>query len=71
MFMLAYLGELPIMGLPGCVMFHQTTIFDLVLPRILAGEKMQFEDIVTLSHGGLCLTCPECAFPRCHFGKNI
>jgi hypothetical protein len=71
MFMLAYLDELPIMGLPGCVMFHQTTIFDLVLPRILSGEKMQFEDIITLSHGGLCLICPECTYPKCHFGKGV
>ena len=70
-FMLAYLDELPIMGLPACVMFHKTTVFDLVLPRILAGEKIQSEDIVALSHGGLCLTCPQCLFPKCHFGKSV
>ena len=39
MFMLAYLGELPIMGLPGCVMYENATIFDLILPRVLAGER--------------------------------
>lgn len=71
MFMLAYLGDLPIMGLPGCVMFHKSTVFDLILPRVLAGEQIQMEDIVTLSHGGLCYTCSECTYPKCHFGKSI
>ena len=70
MFMLAYLDDLPIMGLPGCVMYHKSTIFDLVLPRILAGEDVKFEEIVALSHGGLCLICPECTYPKCHFGKS-
>ena len=69
MFMLAYLDDLPIMGLPGCVMYHKSTIFDLMLPRILAGEDVRFEEIVALSHGGLCLICPECTYPKCHFGK--
>ncbi len=71
MFMLAYLDDLPIMGLPGCVMYHKSTVFDLVLPRLLAGEQVQAEDIIALSHGGLCYTCPECTYPKCHFGKSI
>ena len=40
MFMLAYKGEIPIMGLPGCVMYARRTIFDLVLPRLVAGERL-------------------------------
>jgi molybdenum cofactor synthesis domain-containing protein len=70
MFMLAYLDNLPIMGLPGSVMYYETTIFDLILPRLLAGEKVQSEDIAALGHGGLCYTCPECTYPKCHFGKS-
>ncbi|HHX51150.1 MAG TPA: molybdopterin-binding protein, partial [Clostridia bacterium] len=54
MLMLAYLGDIPILGLPGCVMYHSTTVFDLVLPRILVGEKLSRKDIIQLGHGGLC-----------------
>jgi molybdenum cofactor synthesis domain-containing protein len=70
MFMLAYKGDTPIMGLPGCVMYSKRTIFDLALPRILAGERLQNEDFVTMGEGGLCLSCDVCTFPNCGFGKG-
>lgn len=70
MFMLAYIGDVPVLGLPGCVMYHHTSIFDLVLPRILAEEKLTREDIVRLAHGGLCVHCETCRFPDCGFGKG-
>jgi molybdenum cofactor synthesis domain-containing protein len=69
MFMLAYLGDVPIVGLPGCVMYHKTTIFDIILPRILAGDEITRQDIARLGHGGLCLECSDCRFPNCSFGK--
>ena len=72
MFLLAYYeGKIPIMGLPGCVMYARRTIFDLVLPRIMAGEKLTAADISTLGEGGLCLSCPVCTFPNCGFGKGV
>lgn len=70
MFLLAYLDSVPILGLPGCVMYNKTTVFDLVLPRVLAGEVISRSDLVRLGHGGLCLNCPTCTFPHCHFGKE-
>lgn len=70
MFLLAYLDEVPIMGLPGCVMYHQSSVFDLVLPRVLAGERLARRDLTSLGHGGLCLNCPECRYPVCPFGKG-
>ena len=70
MFMLAYLGHVPICGLPGCVMFNNVTIFDLILPRIFAGECISRQEIVTLGHGGLCDECADCRFPACSFGKS-
>ena len=71
MFLLAYAdGTIPIMGLPGCVMYAKRTIFDLVLPRVMAGEKLKAEDITILGEGGLCLSCPVCTFPNCGFGKG-
>ena len=69
MFMLAYLQDIPIMGLPGCVMYHEASIFDLVVPRILAGERITREDITSLGHGGMCLGCDDCQFPACGFGS--
>lgn len=70
MFLLAYYGkDIPIMGLPGCVMYAKRTIFDLVLPRIMAGEMLTKEDFEVLGEGGLCLSCPVCTFPNCGFGK--
>src|SRR5208337_1109176 len=70
MFMLAYIGAIPVLGLPGCVMYHKTTIFDLLLPRILAGDGITRKDIVRLGHGGLCSMCNPCTYPDCAFGKG-
>lgn len=69
MFLLAYLGDIPIMGLPGCVMYSKKTVFDLVAPRMLTGERLTRLEIVKLGVGGLCLECPVCTYPRCSFGK--
>ncbi|MDD2443499.1 MAG: molybdopterin-binding protein [Desulfotomaculaceae bacterium] len=70
MFMLAYIGHVPICGLPGCVMFNKTTVFDLILPRIFAGERLNRADIVSLGYGGLCEECDVCHYPSCSFGKT-
>lgn len=73
MFLLAYLEvegrTVPVMGLPGCVMYAGRTVFDLALPRILAGERLTASDISQLGEGGLCLNCADCHFPNCGFGK--
>ena len=60
----------PILGLPGCVMYNRTTIFDLLLPRILIGERLCRLDIIELAHGGLCVGCDVCRYPDCGFGKG-
>ncbi len=59
----------PILGLPGCVMYAAATVFDLVLPRVVAGMELTRADIAALGEGGLCLGCGECRFPVCPFGK--
>jgi len=70
MFLLAYYKDtIPILGLPGCVMYSKRTIFDLVLPRVMAEDKITLEDLASLGHGGLCLCCDNCTFPNCGFGK--
>ncbi|RMG73582.1 MAG: molybdopterin-binding protein [Nitrospirae bacterium] len=60
---------IPILGIPACGMYHRTTIFDLVLPRVLAGEHIGREELAEMGHGGLCLNCKECRYPVCPFGK--
>ena len=73
MFLLAYYAfegkNVPVLGLPGCVMYAKRTIFDLVLPRVLAGEILKKEDLSVYGEGGLCLNCQVCHFPSCGFGK--
>lgn len=69
MFMLAYINKIPIVGLPGCVMYHRASIFDLIVPKILAGEEILKSDLVQMGHGGFCSSCKTCRFPSCSFGK--
>ena len=61
----------PVIGLPGCVMYAKATVFDLILPRIAAGVKINRKDIISMGHGGLCLGCRECRYPLCSFGKGV
>ena len=71
MFLLAYFPDgTPVLGLPGCVMYADTTVFDLMLPRIAAGVRVKREDLSALGEGGLCLGCENCTYPNCGFGKG-
>lgn len=72
MFLLAYYGEaqVPVLGLPGCVMYAKRTIFDLALPRVVARDFITAEELAALGEGGLCLNCDVCTYPACGFGKG-
>ncbi len=70
MFLTARLGQAVILGVPACGLYHRITVFDLVLPRILAGQRITKSDLALLGHGGLCRDCPECTYPDCAFGKG-
>ena len=71
MLLLGYFADgVPILGLPGCVMYSRATVFDLLLPRIAAGVRITRPELKALGHGGLCLGCPECHYPICPFGKG-
>lgn len=61
--------KIPVVGLPGCVMYAKRTIFDLLLPRLMADDEVFVSDIHQLGEGGLCLNCDVCTFPNCGFGK--
>ncbi len=74
MFMLAYKGEkdeIAIMGLPGCVMFEGRTVFDLILPRIMANDTVSKEELDRLGPGGFCMHCKTCNFPDCALGTGM
>ena len=70
MFMISYINGIPVLGIPACGMFSTRTIFDLIYPRVLTGERITRKEIAVLGHGGLCLDCPKCTFPICPFGKQ-
>ncbi|NLF79740.1 MAG: molybdopterin-binding protein [Clostridia bacterium] len=70
MFLLSYLGSIPVLGLPGCVMYAKSTIFDILLPRILSRDMITAAELAGLGEGGLCLGCAECTYPNCGFGKG-
>lgn len=80
MFLLAYfdvkdekgtvLRTAVILGLPGCVMYARRTVFDLILPRVMADDLVTAQELAALGEGGLCLNCPVCTFPNCGFGKG-
>jgi molybdopterin biosynthesis enzyme len=71
MFLYGHIEEVPVLGLPACVLYYKATVFDLLLPRILAGEAVTRRDLAALAHGGLCLNCERCQFPVCPFGKSV
>jgi molybdenum cofactor synthesis domain-containing protein len=71
MFLLAYQGDRPVLGLPGCVMYSKRTVFDLVLPRLAAGDRITKEELDACGEGGLCLNCPACTFPNCGFAACV
>jgi molybdopterin biosynthesis enzyme len=71
MFLVAYVDGIPLLGVPACGLHHRFTVLDLVLPRILANEKITKKELAFIGHGGLCKDCPNCKYPHCPFGKGI
>ncbi len=69
MTLVAYLGEIPILGVPGAAISLPTTIFDVLLPQIFAGDRLSKEDLISLGDGGLCQQCKACHYPNCTFGR--
>lgn len=69
MLMVSMLGKIPVISLPACVFYYQKTVFDLIFPRVLAGETISKDDIAAMGHGGLCMNCEVCHYPVCSFGR--
>ncbi len=72
MFLVGYFEDgTAIMGLPGCVMYTKTTVFDILFPYVVAGKKITRKQIAKLGYGGYCLKCEVCHYPNCEFGKGV
>ena len=69
MLMVSMLDNIPVISLPACVFYYKQTVFDLIFPRILAGEQINKNDIAAMGHGGLCMNCEVCHYPVCSFGR--
>lgn len=69
MSLVAYHQQATILGVPGAAISLPTTIFDVLLPQVFAGEKFTREDLIRLGEGGLCQRCKRCHFPNCTFGR--
>lgn len=69
MTLVAYLGDVPILGIPGAAIKLPTTIFDVLLPQVFAGETITKEELTNLADSGLCQMCKACHWPNCTFGR--
>lgn len=69
MTLVAYLGGIPVLGVPGAAISLPTTMLDVLLPQIFAGDPFTKEDLIRLGDGGLCQLCKSCHFPNCTFGR--
>lgn len=69
MTLVAYLGSVAILGVPGAAISLPTTVFDALLPQIFTGDKLTKNDLIRLGDGGLCQLCESCRFPNCTFGR--
>jgi hypothetical protein len=66
----ARVGEVPVLGMPGCGMFSQATLFDLLLPRLLAGETVGRAELAAYGHGGLLGREMAFRFPPYRAGRD-
>lgn len=59
MLLLARIGEVPVIILPGCARSRRTNGLDWVLQRMLAGLPMGASEIMAMGVGGLIRSAPE------------
>ncbi len=69
MSLLAEIGDVEVIGVPACALYFKTTSLDILLPRILAGMSPTRRELARLGHGGMCMQCKRCTYPKCPFGK--
>ena len=60
---LARIGDIPVIGMPSCGLFSRATVFDLVLPRLLARFPVDSAWLSSLGSGGLLTRDVAARFP--------
>jgi formylmethanofuran dehydrogenase subunit E len=70
MTLVARIGSVQVLGVPACALYFKTTALDLLLPRLLGGVTISRLDLAKMGHGGLCLECKFCTYPKCAFGRG-
>lgn len=69
MTLIAYLGDVTLLGVPGAAISLPTTMFDVLLPQVYSGTRFEKRDIIRFGEGGLCQMCADCHYPNCTFGR--
>jgi formylmethanofuran dehydrogenase subunit E len=62
-------GEMQVIGVPACALYFKVTLFDILLPRLLAGRQISRCDLAAMGEGGFCANCKLCTWPKCFFMK--
>lgn len=62
-------GDMQVLGVPACALYFKTTLFDILLPRLLAGRVIARPELAAMGEGGFCVNCKLCTWPKCFFVK--
>ncbi len=62
-------GAVQVVGVPACALYFKTTLFDALLPRLLAGRRLTRPELAAMGEGGFCMNCKVCTWPKCFFLK--
>ncbi|SHN52205.1 FmdE family protein [Desulfovibrio litoralis] len=62
-------GEMQVIGVPACALYYKTTLFDILLSRLLAGRIITRHELASMGEGGFCMNCKICTWPKCFFVK--
>ncbi len=66
---IGYFGDTTVCVVPAGALFYKASAFDIVLPRLLARDRITKKEIAEYAIGGLCHFCKVCVYPICPFGK--
>ena len=69
MTLLGRLRAMQVIGVPACALYFKTTLFDALLPRLLANREITRPELARMGEGGFCMNCKVCTYPKCFFMK--
>lgn len=69
-FTIGYIEGVTVCAVPAATLFHRATAMDLLLPRLLAGQRITRDQVARMGHGGLALKGTDDCFPNTSFGRG-